>query len=155
MPFTGVMRTSSSLSPSIFLTMAARGSACFAAGAGVLLTGAAAAPLCASAVPPNDRTRQARNGRRYEFMERSCYGYRFDRARQAKFARPAERQSLSGTARRSSRKAGAGSAARVVRAVQLFHALTGNVRVDLRGRKVRVTQQHLHHAQVRAMIQQV
>ena len=42
-----------------------------------------------------------------------------------------------------------------MRAVQLFHALAGHVRVDLRGRKVGVTEQHLHDAQVGAMIQQV
>jgi hypothetical protein len=39
--------------------------------------------------------------------------------------------------------------------MQFLHALAGHVGVDLRGRQVAVTQQHLHHAQVGAVVQQV
>ena len=39
--------------------------------------------------------------------------------------------------------------------VQLFKALPGNVRVDLRGREITVTQQHLDYAQISAAIQQM
>jgi len=39
--------------------------------------------------------------------------------------------------------------------MQLFHALARHVRVDLRGRQVAVPEQHLHHTQVRAVIEQV
>ena len=39
--------------------------------------------------------------------------------------------------------------------MQFLHAFTRDVGVDLRGRQITVTEQHLHHAQIRAMIQQV
>src|SRR4029077_9895084 len=37
----------------------------------------------------------------------------------------------------------------------LLEPLARNVRVDLRGREIAVPEQHLHHTQVRAVIQQV
>src|SRR5688572_15005975 len=82
MPLTGVMRTSSSLSPSIFLTMAARGSP---------LAGDAAAEVdWASAVPPtNDKAMTVVSRRKGLWvMGRSRIGYGFDRAWAAKFAHP-------------------------------------------------------------------
>ena len=42
-----------------------------------------------------------------------------------------------------------------MRGVQLLEPLACHVRVDLRGRQVAVAKQHLHHAQVRAVVQQV
>ena len=42
-----------------------------------------------------------------------------------------------------------------MRCVQGFEPLAGNVRVDLRGRYVGVSQEQLHHAQIRAVIEQV
>jgi hypothetical protein len=39
--------------------------------------------------------------------------------------------------------------------MQLFQALTSYMRIDLRGRQIAVAEEHLHHSQVRAMIQQV
>src|SRR5262245_35397164 len=45
------------------------------------------------------------------------------------------------------------SAARVVLRVELLHALPRHVRVDLGGREVAVPEQHLHDAQVRAVVQ--
>ena len=45
--------------------------------------------------------------------------------------------------------------ARMVFCVQLLEALARNVRVNLRGRNIRVPQQHLHHAQVCAVIEQM
>src|SRR6185436_18429234 len=50
---------------------------------------------------------------------------------------------------------GTRSAAGMVLGVQFFHALPGHVRVNLRRRKVAVPEQHLHDAQVRAVIEQV
>src|SRR5580704_10305288 len=49
----------------------------------------------------------------------------------------------------------AASAARMVLGVQFLETLARDVRVDLRGRQVAVPEQHLHHAQVRAMVEQV
>ena len=45
--------------------------------------------------------------------------------------------------------------ARVVLAVQVFQALARNVRVDGGGGNVGVAEQHLHHAQVGAVVEQV
>src|SRR6187399_1611955 len=152
MPLTGVMRTSSSLRPSIFLTMSARGSA-LAAGAGCALTGLAATPVCAWAAPTSETaTRAANMCKDFNLMGDSYMGT-FSTAH-------GRRSSRSAGARKSSREAGDPIygrllTARMVRAVQLFHALTGHVGVDLRGREVRMTQQHLHHAQVGSMIEQV
>ena len=39
--------------------------------------------------------------------------------------------------------------------MQLPQALTRNMGVDLRGRDIRMAKQHLHHTQIRAMIEQV
>ena len=39
--------------------------------------------------------------------------------------------------------------------VQLFQALASHVRVDLRSRQIAVAQEHLHDAQVRAVIEQM
>ena len=39
--------------------------------------------------------------------------------------------------------------------VQLLHALAGNVRINLRGGDVGMPQEHLHHAQIRAVVEQV
>ena len=39
--------------------------------------------------------------------------------------------------------------------VQFLQAFARHMRVDLRGREVAVPEQHLHHAQVRAVIQQM
>ena len=39
--------------------------------------------------------------------------------------------------------------------VQLLQPLAGDVRVDLRRRDVRMAEQQLHHAQVRAVIEQM
>ena len=47
------------------------------------------------------------------------------------------------------------SAARMMLPVQLLHALARDVRVDLRGREVAVPEQHLHHAQVGSVVEQV
>src|SRR5690606_8634275 len=44
---------------------------------------------------------------------------------------------------------------RVVLGVQLLQAGAGDMGVDLRGRQVTVPQQHLHHAQVRTVIEQM
>src|SRR4029077_21126702 len=44
---------------------------------------------------------------------------------------------------------------RVMLGVQLLEPLARHVRVDLCGRKIAVPEQHLHHAQVRAVIEQV
>src|SRR5688572_21151711 len=55
----------------------------------------------------------------------------------------------------SQRLAAEGSAAGVVLRVQLLHALAGDVGIYLRRGKVAVTQQHLHDAQVGAVIQQM
>ncbi len=43
----------------------------------------------------------------------------------------------------------------MVLGVQVLQALAGDVRIDLGGRQIAVTQEHLHHAQVRAVIEQV
>jgi hypothetical protein len=43
----------------------------------------------------------------------------------------------------------------MVPAVELFHALASDVRVDLRRRYVAVAKQQLHDAQVRAVVEQV
>src|SRR6185312_232649 len=47
------------------------------------------------------------------------------------------------------------SAAWMMLRMQLFHALARHVRVDLRGGEIAVSEQHLHHAQVGAMVEQV
>ena len=47
------------------------------------------------------------------------------------------------------------SAARMMLRVQFLQALAGHVRIDLGGRQIAVTEQHLHHAQVGAVIEQV
>ena len=39
--------------------------------------------------------------------------------------------------------------------VQSFQPLPGYMRINLRRRNIRMTQQQLHHAQIRAVIQQV
>jgi hypothetical protein len=46
------------------------------------------------------------------------------------------------------------SAARVVLRMQLLQALARHMGVDLRRRQVAVAEQHLHHAQVRTVVQQ-
>lgn len=46
-------------------------------------------------------------------------------------------------------------AARVVLGVQRLQALARNMRVDLGGGNIGVPQQHLNHAQIGAMLQQV
>ena len=46
------------------------------------------------------------------------------------------------------------STARVMLGVQLLQALARYLRIDLRGREIDVAEQHLHHAQVGAVIQQ-
>src|SRR5262245_32630707 len=48
-----------------------------------------------------------------------------------------------------------GSAAGVVAAVQLFHALARDVGIDLRGRHVAVAEQQLNDSQVCAVVEQV
>ena len=40
-------------------------------------------------------------------------------------------------------------------AVQLFQALTSHVCVDLCSRQITMTQEHLHHAQIGAVIEQM
>ena len=40
-------------------------------------------------------------------------------------------------------------------AMQLFQALTSHVRVNLSSRQITVTQEHLHYAQVSAVIEQM
>src|SRR5882724_8543907 len=47
------------------------------------------------------------------------------------------------------------SPSRVMLTVQLFQTLTSHVRVNLGRRQITVTQQHLHDAQVGAMIEQM
>jgi hypothetical protein len=39
--------------------------------------------------------------------------------------------------------------------VKTFKALAGDVSINLRGRQVTMTEQKLHHAQIRAMVEQV
>ena len=39
--------------------------------------------------------------------------------------------------------------------MQLLHAGTGNMRIDLCGRQIAVPQQHLHNAQISAVIEQM
>ena len=43
----------------------------------------------------------------------------------------------------------------MVARVQFLEALASHVRIDLRGRQIAVAEQHLHHAQVRAVIEQM
>jgi len=43
----------------------------------------------------------------------------------------------------------------VVHGVQVFQAFPGDMRINLGGRQIAVPQQHLHHAQIRAVIQQM
>lgn len=45
------------------------------------------------------------------------------------------------------------STSRMMRLMQLFEAFAGNVSIDLRRRQIAVTQEHLHHAQIRPVIQ--
>src|SRR6185437_2544049 len=47
------------------------------------------------------------------------------------------------------------SPARVMLRVQLFHTLARDVRIDLCRRQIAVAEQHLHHAQIRAVVQQM
>src|ERR1700728_1337963 len=48
-----------------------------------------------------------------------------------------------------------GSAARMMARVQFLQALAGHVRIDLRGRQVAVPEQHLHHPQIRPVVEQM
>src|SRR5580704_13715360 len=45
--------------------------------------------------------------------------------------------------------------ARMMLRVQIFQAFARDVRVDLRGGQIAVAEEHLHHAQIRAVVQQV
>ena len=53
------------------------------------------------------------------------------------------------------RRRGVRSAARMVLGMQVLQTLARDVRIDLRGRKIAVPEQHLHDPEVRAMIQQM
>src|SRR5580698_3232377 len=55
----------------------------------------------------------------------------------------------------SASRAGDRSTPWVMRRMQLFETLASHMRVDLRGREVAVTQEHLHDTQIRTVVEQV